>query len=166
MTTRRDLSKARRAIARGRSDEALVVLWNLLEPARIEGDRHALRAIGDLAAVVADRDESSRREAERLLEALGRLAPAAERRAAVEPAVEPIGPPPADEVEVELPPVSYEPPPATEPAAQAPGAEPGEVDVEDEAEAGRRPGLARYVVPLAALLLILVNVLARILRED
>lgn len=63
---------ARAAVARGAIDEALVLLWNELEPARLAGDRSALATIEALAHRIATKgDEAQRREAERLLETLG-----------------------------------------------------------------------------------------------
>jgi hypothetical protein len=65
------LKEARRAVARGANDEALVLLWNAVEPARLRGDRRALATIGGLAQVVQrSGDDGQRREAERLLEVL------------------------------------------------------------------------------------------------
>lgn len=62
------LKEARQAAARGSYDEALVLLWNALEPARLAGDRGALRTIGGVAQLVArSGDDGQRREAERLL---------------------------------------------------------------------------------------------------
>ncbi len=62
--------EAKSALRRGRSAEALVHLWNALEPARLAGDRRQLEAIGGLAAhVAASGEEADRAEAERLLEA-------------------------------------------------------------------------------------------------
>ena len=70
--------EARGALRRGRSAEALVHLWNALEPARLAGDRRALDTIAGLAAhIAAGGEEGDRREAERLL--------AAAREAAAEP---------------------------------------------------------------------------------
>ena len=70
--------EARGALRKGRSAEALVHLWNALEPARLAGDRRRLDAIGGLAAhIAASGEEADRREAERLLEAT--------REAAAEP---------------------------------------------------------------------------------
>ena len=64
---------ARKALGRGDLDEALVVLWNEFEPARLAGDRRRLRAIEGLATRVAQEgDEGQRRDAERLLEMLAR----------------------------------------------------------------------------------------------
>ena len=78
------LRDARKAVARGDYDEALVLLWNELEPARIDGDRNRLVTIADLAQRIADAgDDAQRREAERLGEE------AAEHRA--EAAVAPTG---------------------------------------------------------------------------
>ncbi len=65
------LAGARKALGRGRPDEALVFLWNALEPARLAGDRSALETIGRLAHTIAEKgDSSQRRDAERLLEAV------------------------------------------------------------------------------------------------
>ena len=66
-----DLKDAQRALDRGRPDEALVFLWNVLEPARMAEDRSALRRIRALASrVVSEGDTSAKRDAERLLEGL------------------------------------------------------------------------------------------------
>jgi hypothetical protein len=75
---RKELKEARKALAKGRADESLVHLWNVLEPARLAGDRRRLDAIGGLAAhVAASGEEGDRAEAGRLLEAV--------REAAAEP---------------------------------------------------------------------------------
>ena len=69
MTT--DLDQARNAVRRGAADEALVFLWNALEPARLAGDGSALETIGRLAHEIVEKgDSSQRRDAERLLETL------------------------------------------------------------------------------------------------
>ncbi|MDP8956146.1 MAG: hypothetical protein M3N24_04200 [Actinomycetota bacterium] len=66
-----DVDQARKAVRRGDSDEALVLLWNAVEPARLAGDGAALERIGGLAQVIASSgDESQKREARRLLEML------------------------------------------------------------------------------------------------
>ena len=63
------LAQARRAAASGSYDEALVQLWNAVEPARVAGDSSALRAIDGLAQRIAqDGDEAQQRDAQRLLE--------------------------------------------------------------------------------------------------
>jgi hypothetical protein len=60
---------ARKALARGAADEALVLLWNGVEPARLAGDVATLREIGRLAERIRrDGDPAQQREAERLLE--------------------------------------------------------------------------------------------------
>jgi hypothetical protein len=57
------------AVRRGAHQEALVVLWNEVEPARLAGDRSRLARIEGLAARIAQEgDDAERREAERLLE--------------------------------------------------------------------------------------------------
>jgi hypothetical protein len=66
-----DVDQARKAVRRGAPDEALVFLWNAVEPARLAGDGAALETIGGLAqAIVRGGDESQKREARRLLEML------------------------------------------------------------------------------------------------
>ena len=66
-----DLGQARKAVRRGAADEALVYLWNALEPARLARDGSALETIGRLAHTIAENgDSSQRRDAERLLEAV------------------------------------------------------------------------------------------------
>jgi hypothetical protein len=166
VATSRELRKARRAIARGRSDEALVLLWNLLEPARIEGDERVLRAIGDLAHTIARADADHRLEAERLLRALGRLAPAARTSQLTGGAAAPPEPVssegPLAEREQELP-LPWEPA-ADELELGSLERLPEPEQAEESPE--QRRGLARYLVPIALLVLVLVNVLARILGED
>ncbi len=66
-----ELDQARKAVRRGDSDEALVRLWNAVEPARLSGDRSSLATIGQLAERIARTgDASQQREAKRLLETL------------------------------------------------------------------------------------------------
>lgn len=99
-----ELRSAQRALGRGATQEALVHLWNALEPARLAGDGRRLRTIAGLAQRVrAQGDEGEGREAERLLEELrsvvgedGAVVPATRRLdadvyASGEPAVEPAG---------------------------------------------------------------------------
>jgi hypothetical protein len=63
------LAQARRAAAKGSYDEALVQLWNAVEPARVAGDSSALRTIDGLAQRIAQAgDEAQQRDAQRLLE--------------------------------------------------------------------------------------------------
>ena len=65
------VKQARKALARGHPDEAVALLWNAIEPARLAGDRRALATIEQLALRVSrEGDESQRREAEKLLAAL------------------------------------------------------------------------------------------------
>ena len=51
-----ELSKARGAIAAGNTDEALVLLWNAVEPARMAGDRETLEEIARLAQAIPGRE--------------------------------------------------------------------------------------------------------------
>jgi hypothetical protein len=69
------IKQARAALRRGDADSALVILWNEVEPARLEGDRGSLSAIGGLATAIAQGgDEAKQAEAQRLLEVLERAA--------------------------------------------------------------------------------------------
>jgi hypothetical protein len=78
---------AQRAVGRGANQEALVHLWNAVEPARLAGDGRRLGTIAALAQMIRARgDEGEAREAERLIETLrgavsaeGGIAPATER---------------------------------------------------------------------------------------
>jgi hypothetical protein len=73
---------ARRALGRGATAEALVHLWNELEPARLSGDRGRLNMLARLAEEVRQRgDEADRHEAERLLRELREQAEAPEAAA-------------------------------------------------------------------------------------
>jgi ABC-type nitrate/sulfonate/bicarbonate transport system substrate-binding protein len=75
-----NVKQARKALARGHPDEAVALLWNAIEPARLAGDRRALATIEHLALSVSrEDDESQRREAEKLLAALRRASEAADR---------------------------------------------------------------------------------------
>lgn len=135
----RDLKNARKSLADGRVDEALLFLWNALEPARLEGGR-ARRELERLATAAAGQgDESQREEAQRLLGSLREL-PAdvdAIERAVVEDAV-----PVEDE----------EDGPTEAPPAAAPGTP-------------ARRNLGRYAIPAIFLLIVVVNLLARALGD-
>lgn len=136
-----ELNEARKAVARGRADEALVHLWNALEPARLAGDVGELAMVGRLAQRIGEfGDEGERRDAERLLEAVQRAA---------EDEREP-------EATVALPGANGDGDfvPEEEAAAEVGDA---------ERESGGR--LARYVLPLIFLIIVIVNVLAG-LRGD
>ncbi len=77
---RDDVKQARKALARGHPDEAVALLWNAIEPARLAGDRRALATIEQLALSLSrEGDESHRREAEKLLAALRGASEAADR---------------------------------------------------------------------------------------
>jgi hypothetical protein len=47
-----EVAQARRALSAGNVDEALVLLWKALEPARLENDKARLREIAEVAATV------------------------------------------------------------------------------------------------------------------
>jgi hypothetical protein len=82
-----EVRNASRAVGRGANGEALVHLWNAVEPARIAGDVSALRTIAGIAQRIrAQGDEAEAREADRLLSLLrgavdheGGVAPATAR---------------------------------------------------------------------------------------
>jgi hypothetical protein len=96
------IKRARAAVRRGDADGALVLLWNELEPARLSGDRRSLRAIGGLAAEIAERgDGGQRAEAQRLLEVLQRAGDEGDATAVLEGEVRAAGYEPGDEVEAE-----------------------------------------------------------------
>jgi hypothetical protein len=48
------VKEARRAVERGDVDEALVVLWNALEPLRLAGDTAGLQRVAALAVAALD----------------------------------------------------------------------------------------------------------------
>jgi hypothetical protein len=76
MTTPRE---ARRALARGDVDEALVLLWNAIEPLRLRGDEAGLESVAHMAAAIAEGgDGSQAREAGRLLDATHEMLGAAD----------------------------------------------------------------------------------------
>lgn len=136
-----ELSEARKAVARGRADEALVHLWNAVEPARLAGDADELGMVGRLAQRIHEvGDEGERRDAERLLEAVQRAA---------EDAREP-------EATVALPGANGDG-----------GFVPEEEAAAEVGDAESEPGgrLARYVLPLIFLIIVIVNVLAGLLGD-
>jgi hypothetical protein len=138
----RELKRARKSLARGRVDEALVLLWNALDPARLEGAR-ALRELERLAIAVGERgDEGQQREAQRLLEAVRET--------------------PAESDWIEQSTVLEEARPGGDTHDAVPAEAPPEI--EREAPVGR--GLGRYAIPAIFLLIVLVNVLARVLGGD
>lgn len=49
-----EVAQARKAVAAGDVDEALVLLWKALEPARLAHDQARLREIADVAAAIPD----------------------------------------------------------------------------------------------------------------
>jgi hypothetical protein len=133
---RKELNEARKALGKGRVDESLVHLWNVLEPARLAGDRRALGAIAQLATQIREHGEPvEQREAERLLQEVRETA--------------------AEEGE-------------PEPEVALPGGRNGDgyvpeseaaSEIEEE-QAGR--GLSRFLLPLVLLIIIIVNVVARL----
>jgi hypothetical protein len=67
-----ELTRAERSHARGRDDEALLLLWNAVEPVRLSGDERARERLRRLAAEIAREGGGEARDAERLLAALAR----------------------------------------------------------------------------------------------
>jgi hypothetical protein len=58
-----ELERARAALEAGNTDEALVLLWNAVEPARLAGDEQRLREIATLAGAIPGREASDLVEA-------------------------------------------------------------------------------------------------------
>lgn len=137
---RNELKEARKALERGRADESLVHLWNVLEPARLAGDRRTLGAIAQLAMRISEGGEATeQREAARLLEAVRETA--------------------ADEAEPEAT-VAL---PGGNGGAYVPEAEAaGEVEAEQET----RGRLSQFLIPLIFLIIIAVNVIARLTGDE
>jgi hypothetical protein len=145
-----EVAHARAALRRDRPSEALVFLWNALEPARLAGDAAALRAIGGLAERVARvGDEGERREAERLLEEIREVA----RHEAGVPATEQVG----AEVSVGGDRMASEPTLPDE-VGRPPYAEEADADAET-AEPGRRAGIVNLIWLLLVLGVVLLNIL-------
>ena len=148
MATTRD---ARRALARGDVDGALVLLWNAIEPLRIRGDRAGLEEVERLAAVVAGRaDGAYGAEAERL------------RAEVRETLGEGAAPPATVQLDAELggfgEPLPLPPQPGAPPAPPPPAGETGPGDADGE-EAGERPGGRRLGTLLWAAFVALVIIL-------
>lgn len=95
--------QARAALRRGDADAALVILWNEVEPARLEGDRRTLRAIGGLATAIAQGgDEAQQGEAQRLLEVLQRAEGEGDATNVLEGEVRAAGYDPGEEQDVDI----------------------------------------------------------------
>lgn len=157
------LRDARRALAGGAQDEALVYLWNELEPVRVAGDRRGLAAIARMATQIAETgDEGQRRDATRLLEAVAE----AEATAAEEEVLATVGldagvghgdvyaPQPPQPVPQWLPEPGAERLPGEEPMR---GEEP--VAVEEGEEQEKRPRLASLLWAAIVIGVILLNIL-------
>jgi hypothetical protein len=160
MATVRD---ARRALAKGDTDFALVLLWNALEPVRLEGDRGGLEAIGQMAASIAEHGDSSQsREAERLLEEVRKVlvfeeAVPAGRFGEAAAVPEEIGPP-VETIVTVRPPESFEPVGSLEPTDETAPAEPG-----DRGGRSKVTGLVWLIIVAA---FILLNVVSRLVGGD
>jgi hypothetical protein len=97
------IKQARAALRRGDADGALVILWNEVESARLEGDRRSLRAIGGLATAIAQGgEEGQQAEAQRLLEVLERAADEGDATKVLEGEVRAAGYDPGEEQEVDV----------------------------------------------------------------
>lgn len=158
-----ELKEARRAAGGGRIEEALVYLWNAVEPARLAGDESALEGIARLAAQIQrEGDPGQQREAARLLQAAGLREPASPAEAPwPEPSVEEAAVTEQEDVLAELAQSLGEtegmPTPAGETAAREPEAE--------KPEPVRRRSLGSLLVTLLVIVIVLVNVLARVLGD-
>jgi hypothetical protein len=132
------LDRAARAARRGSADEALVLLWNELEPARLSGDRNALATIDRLARFIA-RDEDHRHEAERLVAAVASAVAAGGAERAATAVVD------------------------AEVAVAGDALEPAEVEdaAEPEPQAGRGLAIGNVVWILILLGVLILNVLGR-----
>jgi hypothetical protein len=137
---RKELKEARKALAKGRADESLVHLWNVLEPARLAGDRGDLRTIAQLAEEIHARGEPvEQREAERLLQ---------EVRETTEQEGEP------EAV------VSYQ-------GGRNGGGYVPEGEAAEEIEGEQtRGGLSRFILPAIFLIIVIVNVIAGLTGEE
>lgn len=99
------IKQARSALRRGDADAALVILWNEVEPARLEGDRGSLRAIGGLATAIAQGgEEGQQAEAQRLLEVLQQASGERDATQVLEGEVRAAGFEPGQEEEVDVEP--------------------------------------------------------------
>ena len=97
------IKQARSALRRGDADAALVILWNEVEPARLEGDRGSLRAIGGLATAIAQGgEEGQQAEAQRLLEVLQRAEGEGDATKVLEGEVRAAGYEPGEEQDVDV----------------------------------------------------------------
>jgi hypothetical protein len=97
------IKQARSALRRGDADVALVLLWNELEPARLEGDRGSLRAIAELATAIAQGgEEGQQAEAQQLLEVLQRAAGEGDATKVLEGEVQAAGYEPGEEPEADV----------------------------------------------------------------
>lgn len=139
---RKELTEARKALAKGRSDESLVHLWNVLEPARLEGDRGTLRAVAQLATAIQAQGGPDQREAERLLEAV--------QEAAVEEGT--------PDVVVRLPGGGEA---VNGGGFMTEGEAAGEIEEEEQATGG----LARWIFPLIFLIVVIANVINGLLGD-
>jgi hypothetical protein len=159
---------ARRALARGDRDAALVDLWNALEPLRLRGDAAGLHRAAQLAAEIARTgDGSQAREAERLIEAV-RLTLDPDARSAAEPSA-PVVAEPSPQVTV-----LDDPSPAFEEAdelEEADRLEVGEYDPDADVEgvevedAEQRPRLRGLVWALIVAAFVIFNIVSGLLRE-
>lgn len=158
------LRDAQRALGRGAVDEALVYLWNELEPTRLAGNRRGLAAIGRMAEEIAEHgDPAQQRDAARLLAEVAEAAASEPEPAAVAfeaaPASE-MGMPPAVEPPRETPATAMPEPPA----GPAPAEEWGEAPEPDEEPRGQR--VASWLWAAIVLGVILLNILRNLLDRS
>jgi hypothetical protein len=135
----RGIPAARRALARGATAEALVHLWNELEPARLSGERGRMNELARLAEEVRQRgDEADGHEAERFLGELRELTEAPTATATA---------PPTAVLDAEVDRPVEVPDDAAEPPA------------EDRSPAG---GLANWLWVVFVLVIVLANILSQL----
>ena len=161
-----ELREAGRAVAKGRTDEALVHLWNALEPVRLAGGASALEEAVRLATEIGRRGgPGERREAERLLRAL-RREPGAGWAEPPAPAGE-WADPETETARVDV--GEHEPVPdggvEAGPAEPEAAAGTAEGTGEQEGPQPRRSPVARRLLPLLFVIIVLVNLLNRLLHD-
>lgn len=157
--------EARRALARGDVDLALVLLWNAVEPHRLEGDRAGLEAIERMAASIAERgDPSQAPEAARLVEEVHKVLAYESGREAEPVVVHAGGPARSEEVVVALEPVQANGP--AEPVETFETVETLEGLPEAERpERSERSKLTGLIWAILVAIFILLNVVNRLVGE-
>ncbi|MGL6279644.1 MAG: hypothetical protein ACRC50_08845 [Gaiella sp.] len=156
------LRDARRSLDRDDVDEAMVVLWNALEPLRLAGDQDGLEEAARLAARAAAADPAYASEAERVRIAVGALTAGPADAAVVVPQRERTLVETLEKwAETVVTATGAGEPGMPEPVSGAPPSDAGSAD--DEAGRGRR--LGPLVWALLAGLFLLLNVLGNLFGD-